>query len=455
MSEMLTSYTYTPTRRASLAGAQPITELMSRALENPALISLAAGFVDEETLPVEAVQRVTSELLANPTEARAALQYGTTSGFPALREQLLDNVDAAQRPTLDQLIVTAGSNQFLHLVAETLLDPGDVVLCAAPTYLVFLGVIANLDARAFGIATDDQGMIPAALEETLQQFEARGELRRVKAIYLVPYFDNPSGINMSRERLAEVVELAKRWSCESKIHVIADEAYRELRYTGEDVPSALTTDAEGDTVVVAGTFSKSFSPGMRVGWGVLPKHLVTPLLAQKGNFDFGSPNINQHIMARILASRLFDEQVARLRQSYAEKMAAMLAACDEFLRPIEGVRWKIPAGGLYVWANMPEHVATGPQGELFDCAIRHGMLYVPGEFCFAAEGEPVQHNAMRLSFGVQSCDRIRAGIKALAAGGAVRFAADNFRLHLATLLGKGVPMQPLDVSPTPGGCAPS
>jgi 2-aminoadipate transaminase len=423
MSEMLTSYPYTPTRRASLAGVQPITDLMSRALENPDLISLAAGFVDQETLPVEAVQAVASDLLANVSESRAALQYGTTAGLPALREQLLDQVEAAKQPALKQVIVTAGSNQLLHLVAETLLDPGDVVLCAAPTYLVFLGIVANLDARAYGIATDDQGMIPAALAETLRQFDERGELSRVKAIYLVPYFDNPSGITMSQDRLAEIVELAKCWSRESKIHVITDEAYRELRYAGEDVPSALAADADGDTVVVAGTFSKSFSPGLRVGWGVLPEHLVEPLLAQKGNFDFGSPNINQHLMARILDGSLFHEQVARLRESYSAKMAAMLEACDEYLRPIEGVTWRVPTGGLYVWAQMPGRVATGPQGELFECAIQEGVLYVPGEYCFAAEGEPIEHNTMRLSFGVQSCDRIREGIKALAT--AVRFVSEQ------------------------------
>jgi 2-aminoadipate transaminase len=242
----------------------------------------------------------------------------------------------------------------------------------------------------------------------------RGELSRVKAIYLVPYFDNPSGITMPQARVAEIVELAKSWSRESKIHVIADEAYRELRYTSEDVPSAIAADSEGDTVVVAGTFSKSFSPGIRVGWGVLPEHLVAPMLAQKGNIDFGSPNLNQHIMARVLAGSFFADQVACLRKSYSAKMAAMLKACDDYLRPIEGVRWIVPAGGLYVWAHMPDGIATGPQGELFDLAIQHGMLYVPGEYCFAAEGEPVERNTMRLSFGVQSCERIREGINALA-----------------------------------------
>lgn len=414
MSEMLTSPIYTPTRRASLAGSQPIMGLMSRALENPNLISLAAGFVDQETLPVEAVQAVASDLLANITDSRAALQYGTAAGLPALREQLLARLDAAERPSIEQVILTAGSNQLLHLAAETILDPGDVVLCAAPTYLVFLGTVANLDARACSVATDDLGMIPAALEETLQQFEMRGELSRVKAIYLVPYFDNPSGITMPQARVAEIVELAKSWSRESKIHVIADEAYRELRYTSEDVPSAIAADSEGDTVVVAGTFSKSFSPGIRVGWGVLPEHLVAPMLAQKGNIDFGSPNLNQHIMARVLAGSFFADQVACLRKSYSAKMAAMLKACDDYLRPIEGVRWIVPAGGLYVWAHMPDGIATGPQGELFDLAIQHGMLYVPGEYCFAAEGEPVERNTMRLSFGVQSCERIREGINALA-----------------------------------------
>ncbi len=317
MAESVSISPYLPSRRATLAEGQPISELMSRALANPGLISLAAGFVDGQTLPVDIVRQVTSDLLGNEIEARAMLQYGTTPGLTALRQSILDQFTSATSDgeTLDRVVITAGSNQLLHVVAESLLDPEDIVLCAAPTYLVFLGTIANLGARTWSIETDDFGMIPDALDAALQQLFRSGDLPRVKAIYLVPYSDNPSGITMPAERVQRIVEIAKQWSHRTRIHVIADEAYRELRYSGDDVPSARDFDEDGETVVVAGTFSKSFSPGVRVGWGILPEHLVGPVCAQKGNIDFGSPNFNQHLMAEVLRRGLFGQHVEKLRAS--------------------------------------------------------------------------------------------------------------------------------------------
>lgn len=400
--------------RAQLAAGQPISELMSRALENPDLISLAAGFVDNDTLPAEPVRQASAALLADPKAANAALQYGTTSGYPVLREMLLehtrrvDGLDASV--TLEQVVVTAGSNQLLHLVSESLLNPGDIVLCASPSYFVYLGLLAGLGARAVGIASDGDGMIPEALEETLARLGAAGELGRVKAIYLVPYFDNPGGVTMPFERRAAVVDMAKRWSRRQKIHVVSDEAYRRLRYWGDGIPSTRSCDEEGDTVIVASTFSKSFSPGIRVGWGILPPHLVGPVNDQKGNLDFGSPNFNQHLMAKVLEMGLFEPHVERICEEYRRKLTAMLEAADEHLRPLEGVEWIRPTGGLYVWVKLPEGIPTGMRDPLFDAAVREGVLYVPGEYCYPGEGEPVCRSAMRLSFGVQCCEKIREGV---------------------------------------------
>jgi 2-aminoadipate transaminase len=311
-------------------------------------------------------------------------------------------------------VVTAGSNQMLHLVSETLLEPGDIVLCASPTYFVYMGLLAAIEARAVGVASDDQGMIPEALDDQFRRIESAGELGRVKAIYLVPYFDNPAGVTMSLERRCAVVEAAKRWSRHTTIHVISDEAYRELRYQGDDIPSPRSCDETGETVVVAGTFSKSFSPGIRVGWGVLPRHLVAPVCDLKGNVDFGSPNFTQHLMARVFQQNLFDPHVARLRQSYHCKLMAMLNAADEFLAPLDGVHWFRPSGGLYVWLQLPPRIETGLGSRLFEMAIREGVLYVPGEYCYPAHGEPLCRNMIRLSFGVQSCEKIREGVEMLA-----------------------------------------
>jgi 2-aminoadipate transaminase len=412
------SAAYQPSCRARWSGGQPIRQLMACALENPDLISLAVGLVDPETLPTAVARDALAALFQDSRTARAALQYGTTPGHPPLREWLVQRTAEADLsgPPLapDQVVITAGSNQLLHLVSESLLDPGDIVLCASPTYFVYLGLLAGLGVHATGVAGDAYGMIPEALEETLGRFEAAGELARVKAVYLVPYFDNPAGTTMPRQRRAAVVEIAKRWSQRHKIHVISDEAYRELRYEGEDLPSPRVWDDEADTVIVAGTFSKSFSPGIRVGWGILPRHLIGPVNEQKGNVDFGSPNFNQYLMAKVLELGLWEPHLQRIRAGYRQKLATALAAAEEHLGPLPGIEWIRPQGGLYVWVRLPEGMDAGMSGPLFAAAVRHGVLYVPGEYCYPEVGEPMCRHSLRLSFGVQSCAKIQEGVEKLA-----------------------------------------
>ncbi|HIA19811.1 MAG TPA: PLP-dependent aminotransferase family protein [Planctomycetaceae bacterium] len=407
--------------RAAWAAGQPISALMSQALAHPELISLAAGFVDPMTLPGELVQTALERLLASPEATRTALQYGTTPGVPRLRDLILQrllsedgNNSSSESLSIDQVVVTAGSNQLIHLVLESLLDPGDIVLCAAPTYLVFLGVVSQLGARAIGVSTDAEGMIPSALQEALEEIDRQGEKDRVKAIYLVPYADNPSGITMPLKRSSEIMEISRQWSSKPlPIQLIADLAYRDLRYSGDNIASIRTLDERGDQVILAGTFSKSFSPGVRVGWGLLPAHLVAPVCDQKGNIDFGSPNFNQYLMLDILEQGLLDSHLQEICGQYQVKLAAMLAASDRWFSDLEGVTWRAPSGGLYVWMEVPERIDTGPQGALFEAASREGVLYVAGGYCYAAEGEPIHRNTMRLSFGVQSPEKIEQGMKAL------------------------------------------
>jgi 2-aminoadipate transaminase len=216
------------------------------------------------------------------------------------------------------------------------------------------------------------------------------------------------------DRRRRIVDIAKRWSQSARLVVIEDVAYRELLYSGDDIPSMRSLDAEGDTVVLAGTFSKPFSPGIRVGWGLLPEYLVEPVGNQKGNIDFGSPNFNQLLMAKVLELNLFDPHVQTLCAQYRKKMGAMLDAMDTHLSALPGVSWVKPTGGLYVWLRLPAEIDAGPGGKLLDEAMREGMFYVPGEYCYPLEGEPACKNTLRLSFGVQSTERIRIGIESLA-----------------------------------------
>ncbi len=408
-------------QREGFSGNQPISELMRVALARPELVSLAAGFVDQHSLPVGQVWEAAQSVLASSASGRAALQYGTNHGYLPLREAVLarhlkaDGRRVAPPPSIEQVILAAGSNQLLHLVGEVLLDPQDVVLCAAPTYFVFLGMIHALGARSCGVAVDGEGMIPDALEAALAEQDRRGSLSLVKAIYVSSYFENPSTVTLSAARRPQIVEIAKRWSRGGRpIYLIDDSAYRDLRYAGDDLPSMAAFDEDGDTVIVAETFSKSFSPGMRVGWGILPRQLAGPVASVKGNIDFGSPNFNQHLMAAVMERGLLEPHVETLRATYRAKLDAMLAAMDEHLGGIEGVRWRRPTGGLYVWLELPNHVDAGPNGALLGRAMDEGVLYVPGEYCFPAAGEPCRTSTMRLSFGVQTAENLRRGVEALA-----------------------------------------
>ena len=398
-----------------------IGELMALRLTRPHLISLAAGFVDQDSLPIEATREMMNDLLADVSIARSALQYGSTSGLPELRRMILDRHLRQERKSMssssfsiEQVVCTAGSNQLLHLVCDSLFDPGDIVLCATPTYLVALGIFRYLGVRAIGISTDEEGIIPEALDEALERLNTLDELHRVKAIYVVSYFDNPCGMTMPIERRGQMVEIAKRWSRKARIHIIEDGAYRELRYEGDDLPSMVSFDTDRDTVIYAGTFSKAYSPGLRVGWGILPPHLVDPVCQMKANIDFGSPNFNQYLIAKLMEFNRYEPHIESLRRRYRSKRNAMISAAEKSLRAIPAVSWEEPTGGLYVWLQLPEFMDAGHSGTLLARAMDYGVFYVPGEYFFAGEGMEVQRQTIRLSFGAQDEKKIEQGIGLLA-----------------------------------------
>jgi len=406
--------------------AQPISYLMTVALERKKLISLAAGFVDYDTLPVDEMRRTCEEVFCDPALGRAALQYGTTLGFPPLRNLLLRRL--AEREglspedlslTADHVIITSGSQQLLYLVSSVLVDPGDIVLLPRPAYFVYMGVLQVLGARVVGIETDDQGLRADHLDARLAELDAAGDLLRVRLLYLCSYFDNPTGLTVSARRREELVETVRRWRRRQTFYIIEDAAYRDLKDEAvADVPSMKALDPDNDLVVLAGTFSKPLSPGMKTGYGFLPADLIGPVVDQKSSHDFGSANLCQHLVYRLLVSGRADEHVLRLRDAYALKRRAMLKALDEHfggLRAAGRVAWTRPGGGLYVWLTLPEGVNTDLDGSLFKRCLDCGVIYVPGSFCYAEEqGLDVPRNHMRLSFGVPSIEDGREGVRRLA-----------------------------------------
>ncbi len=400
-----------------------ISEFMQMALANPGLISLAAGFVDQASLPSEAVARIAAEILGDPAQGRRALQYGTTIGDLSLRHKLVGLLERNERVAAGtfeglapRVVVTTGSAQLLYLVAEALLDPGDIVLVEAPTYFVFLGVLETRGARAIGIEIDEGGMRLDALESTLAGLEASGELHRVKLIYTVTEHSNPSGISLAESRRGPLVELARRWSRRQRIFILEDAAYYGLNYEGDEPPSVWRHDPEGETVILARTFSKTFSPGIKLGFGVLPAPLVAPVVSLKGNHDFGTTNFTQQVLARALDDGSYDRHVGGLRSMYRRKRDVMLDALDEHFGPLEGaVSWTRPKGGMFVWLAAPEGVDLGAKGPVIARCLEQGVLYIPGSFSFPGGPGPVPTNYARVCFGVPSEADLAEGVRRLAA----------------------------------------
>lgn len=399
-----------------------ITDLMNAALADPGLISLAAGFVDPATLPTGPTAQAVSAIMADPAEGRRALQYGTTQGDPGFRAQLValqersDGVgEGAYAEARHRVVVTTGSAQLLYLVLEALIDPGDIVLVESPTYFVFLGNLERFGARAIGVDTDADGIRPDSVDATLADLDSQGLLDRVKLIYSVSEHGNPTGISLAADRRAALVAVAQKWSSRHPIYVLEDAAYRGLTYAGAEPKSIWGHDRSSETVILARTFSKTYSPGIKVGYGILPEPLLGPVLRLKGNHDFGTSHLAQSVLARLLADGSYDRHVAALVESYRAKRDVMLGALDEHLGTLDGdLHWTRPAGGLFVWLSTPEGLDTGRDGPLFARCRERGVLYVPGAYAFADEPGPAPTRHARLCFGVPPEADLVEGVRRMA-----------------------------------------
>jgi 2-aminoadipate transaminase len=262
---------------------------------------------------------------------------------------------------------------------------------------------------------DDEGLNTDALAELLDRLDRTGEIERLRAIYVVDYYQNPTGLTLSLPRRRHLLELARRYSRKHRLLIVEDAAYRELRYDGADVPSIKSLDTDNSHVILAMTFSKPCAPGFKTGYGLLPRELVAPLLRLKGNHDFGSNNFTQHLLDRLLENGAYDRHLADLCRVYRAKRDALLQALADEFGAEPGVHWTHPEGGLYVWLTFPPGVDAGPDSRLMQAALREGVLYVPGQFCYVnGENGPLPANEARLSFGVASPDQLREGVRRLA-----------------------------------------
>ncbi len=358
----------------------------------PEVISFAGGLPASEVLPAREMAELARDLLLD--DGVRALQYAPTEGLPVLREAIahrLGELFGLVYPADDVLVVT-GSQQALDLTGKVFLDEGDVVLCESPTYLGAINALRAYQPRFVEVPTDVDGMVPAELERRLAAED------RVKLIYVVPDFQNPSGRRWSVERRRRLADLAARFG----VPVIEDAPYGELCFEGEPLPPVASFDEAG-LVVLLGTFSKILSPGMRLGWVVGESSLVRRYALVKQGVDLHTSGLTQLLAARFVAEHDLDAHIARIRDVYRRRRDAMLAALDRHMPP--DVTYTRPVGGLFLWVELPASIDSR---ELLEHSLEEKVAFVPGGAFFANGGH---ENTLRLNFSAMPEDRIEEGIR--------------------------------------------
>jgi len=386
--------------RAAGMQASEIRSLFAVA-SRPEIVSLAGGMPNLSALPMEMMASVVSQLIL--TNGAEALQYGSGQGHPKLREQICE-VMALEgiRGNPDDVIVTTGSQQALDLISRIFIDPGDVVLVEAPSYVGALGTFRQYEAQVVHVALDDQGLVPDALREAIASVRAAG--RKIKFLYLIPNYQNPTGVLLPADRRTEILEICR----EESIFVVEDNPYGLL---GFDRPSPNAMRAEdSENVIYLGSFSKTIAAGLRVGWALVPPSLKEKLVIASESSILCPSNFTQLTISNYLADQPWRDQIASFVELYKVRRDAMLESLEQYFPA--SATWTKPGGGFYVWVNLPPEIDTKL---MVPKAIVAKVAYVPGT-AFYADG--FGSWAMRLSYCHPTPDRIREGVKAL--GGVVK-----------------------------------
>jgi 2-aminoadipate transaminase len=362
----------------------------------PEVVSLAGGMPFLDGLPLEVLSDVAARVVSQ--RGLQALQYGSGQGDETLREQILDvmrleGIDAHP----DDVVVTTGSQQALDLVTRIFVDPGDVVVAEAPSYVGALGVFRAYQADVVHVQLDEHGLVPEALESTLARLAAAG--RRVKLLYTVPNFHNPAGVSLSTERRPQILAIARRYG----VLVLEDNPYGLLGFEGAPRPAIRSMDDEG--VLYLGSFSKTFAPGYRVGWVVAPHAVREKLVLASESAILCPSSASQIAISTYLSTCDWQGQIKAYRELYRERRDATVAALAEHLPEAS---WNVPEGGFYVWVKLPDGLDSK---DMLPRAVTARVAYVPGT-AFFYDGTGASH--MRLSYCFPTPERIREGVRRLA-----------------------------------------
>ncbi len=387
-------------RFASRAAGMKPSEIRSlfAVASRPDIVSLAGGMPNLSALPMEMMASVVEKLISE--NGQEALQYGSGQGHLKLREQIcdvmaLEGINAHP----DDVVVTTGSQQALDLISRIFIDPGDVVLVEAPSYVGALGTFHQYEAQVVHVAMDHDGLIPEALRQAITTTRAAG--RRIKFLYLIPNYQNPAGVLLPADRRTEILEICRT----EGIFVIEDNPYGLL---GFDRPSPNAMRAEdSENVVYLGSFSKTIAPGFRVGWALVPQSLKEKMVIASESSILCPSNFSQLSISSYLSDQPWRDQIASFCELYRVRRDAMLESLEQHFP--EGATWTKPEGGFYVWVTLPPEIDTKA---MMPKAIVAKVAYVPGT-AFYADG--FGSWSMRLSYCYPSPERIRDGIKSLGA----------------------------------------
>jgi len=367
-------------------------------LQKPGMISFAGGLPAPETFPVEELKEIVLEILEE--DGPDGLQYGTTEGDPLLRKMLVERHNRqGLNIGMENLIITTGSQQAIDLIAKIFLDPGDYVMCGLPSYLGGLNAFSVYGARLKGITLDKNGIKPEELEETVIKLKSLG--RKVKFIYVIPDFQNPSGITLPNARRLQIIEIAERYD----LLIIEDSPYREVRFEGEPQKLMYELDSTGRVITLC-TFSKIFAPGFRVGWVIGKAEILEKIVMAKQTADLCTSPFVQKIIARYIMKGLLEKNLIKTISLYRERRTHMVNCFKKYMP--EEVKWTEPQGGLFLFVTLPVHLDSNV---IFRKAIEKNVAFVAGSTFFCNDSG---HNTMRINFSFSNNNEIETGVQRLA-----------------------------------------
>ena len=370
----------------------PVREIFKRVDLN-SIYSFAGGYPSADTFPLEEIRRTMSEVIAK--YGGQAFQYGATQGVMPLREAVAERYGVP----VDRVQITSSSQQGIDVCTRVLVDPGDVILTSSPSYLGALQSFRSYRADIRGVAhIDDIDSFRDAYVRVIEQ--ALSEGKRIKFLYMIPDFQNPSGESLTLEERKMLVELARRYG----FLIVEDSPYRELRYEGEDIPTMYSIDP--DIVIHLGSFSKIFAPGFRLGWAIAHPEILDKIYVCKQSLDLCPPVFDQYVAAEFLRSRSLDANLSKSIELYKGKRDLLLSLLEKHM-PQE-VHWTHPQGGLFLFLTMPGDFDAV---KFYDTALDAGVAYVAGEF-FHPDGSG--KNTMRMNFSFMTEEKITEGVQLLA-----------------------------------------